>query len=334
MESLELWQTLAFACVLFAFFVYSILDGFDLGLGILMPFIARDERERMSLFKAIAPFWDGNEVWLVIGSSALFASFPKAYSTLLPAFYLPFLFVILCFMCRIVSLELSYATGKVAKHFAAIFSISSLLASVAGLLAVGFIVAGLSTDGEGGFKLDIACLLRPLPYVLAAAFMLLMLLHTVSYLVWKVDGALKERMTHVAKHLWSVFAILFIASAVLLVRNEPAIWSKPLFWLGAAFTAGGALAFRLMLAPAREKWLFAITATAMAGLWLIAAGALFPNIVNSVHGDALITVHNSSSPLNTLKITVGAAVAGSVLIIGYTGFVYWVLGRKQAAKAN
>ncbi len=248
MESIELWQTAAFCCVLFAFFVYSILDGFDLGLGILMPFAAKDDAERMSLFKAIAPFWDGN----------------------------------------------------------------------------------------GSFALDLACLLKPLPYALATTLLALMLLHTVSYLVWKVDGALKDRLIALGKGLWIAYFPLLATSAALLVFSRPEVCGKPLFWLGAALAAGGAIAFRALLSPLKEKALFAATSLAMAGLWLIAAAALFPNIVNPLQGggEALITIHNASSPLNTLKIAVGASIAGAVIIISYTCAVYWLLGKKTASKAN
>ena len=335
MDSIELWQTLAFAFIVFAFFVYSVLDGFDLGTGVFLPFVAKTEEEKTSMFNAIAPFWDGNEVWLVIGSASLFAAFPNAYAKLLPAFYIPFLFVILCFMCRIISLELSYSSGRISKLFLGIFSVSSFLASLSGLLAVGFIVSGIEVDQTAGsFALTPACFFKPLPYLLAATLLSLILLHTVSFLVWKVDGALKERLTALAKKIWLVFGPLFIGSVIALGFSEPNIWSKPLIWLGAAIVAGAALAYRAMLRPGKEKHLFLISALGIGGIWIVVAGAMFPNIINPLGGGVSpVTVHNSSSPLNTLHFTVVFALIGAAVIIAYTAFVYKVLGKKRKDSA-
>jgi len=335
---LAVWQTLAFACVFLVFFVYSILDGFDLGLGILMPFVAKNDADRGALLRTIAPFWDGNEVWLVIGSSSLFAAFPEAYAKLLPAFYLPFLFVIFFFIARIVSLELSYASGKISKPFVDVFSAASLLASVAGLMAIGMMVSGIPSGEDGAFKLTLEAVLpsAPTALLIAASFLLLMLTHTVSYLIRKTEGTLKATLSAYGKELWLLYLIALAATASSLLLKRPELAAKPLLWAGVALAVGASVAYRLSFgSEAAERRLFLFSSLAMGGLWLIAAAALFPNIVNPAKGtNPLVTVYNSSSPLNTLKLVVVIALAGAAAISAYTGFVYKTLARKTGSKAS
>jgi cytochrome d ubiquinol oxidase subunit II len=163
MGAFNIWPTLSFICIIFMLFVYSVLDGFDLALGILLPFAARTAEEKRSLLGAISPFWDGNEVWLVIAVSTLFAAFPAAYAALLPAFYLPLLFVLVLFILRAVSIESSYGGEGDPALWVAVFSASSSLAVFCGLVFISLVVSGISVNGAGGLRFRISDVLGPLP---------------------------------------------------------------------------------------------------------------------------------------------------------------------------
>jgi cytochrome d ubiquinol oxidase subunit II len=313
----------------FMFYMYSILDGFDLGLGVMIGFITKNDDEKRTLLSTISPFWDGNEVWLVIGVSTLFAGFPGVYSKLLPAFYLPFLFIIICFISRAISLESSYSGKSLSKFSLAVFSVSSFLAASAGILFLAIIVSGLPSDESGMPLLKLEYLLQPLPLIFAAAWMLMMLMHSMSYLVRKTGGVLKDRLMRYAKKLGTIFIFLFIISLFLLYFRKPGIFMQPLAWIGVSMTISGAFLYRFLQSPKTDKYMFSLTALAMGGIWMIAAGSMLPGIINPVQdGNAAMTIYNTSAPLNTLKIVVYSSLVGMMTIIIYTIFVYRIFRLK------
>jgi cytochrome d ubiquinol oxidase subunit II len=309
--------------------MYSILDGFDLGLGVMINFIAKNDDEKRTLLSTISPFWDGNEVWLVIGVSALFAGFPGVYSKLLPAFYLPFLFIIICFIARAISLEHSYSGKNLSKFSLAVFSVSSFLAASAGILFLSLIVSGLPSKESGMPLLKSEYLIQPLPLIFAATWVLMMLMHSISYLVRKTEGVLKDRLMRHAKRLGTIFIFLFIISLFLLYFRKPVICMQPLAWIGVLMTISGAFLYRFLQSPKTDKYMFSLTALAMGGIWMIAAGSMLPGIINPVHdGTAAMTIYNTSAPLNTLKIVVYSSLVGMMTIIIYTIFVYGIFRMK------
>ncbi len=330
MDTITFWQIMGFSSIIFMMFMYSILDGFDLGIGILIGFVTANDEEKKKLLAAVTPYWDGNEVWLVIAVSTLFAAFPAAYSTMLPSFYLPFLAIIILFICRAISLDFTYGGSRIAKIPLAVFSITSFLAAFFGIFFLTVIVSGITIDGTGAFRVTAGNLLRPGPMVFTAAWLLLLLLHSISYLAGKSDGMLKERLLRYAKRLWAVNMALFPAALVLLCHDLPEIWGKPVIWLGIAITISAMGLHRIAQKPSLEKFMFPLSTLAMGGVWLIIAGALFPNIVNAARQDnALMTIYNSSAPLNTLKLVVLSAMAGMAAIIAFALFTYGILGRKR-----
>lgn len=330
MDTIIFWQIMAFSCIIFMMFMYSILDGFDLGIGMLIGFVTTNNDEKKKLLAAVTPYWDGNEVWLVIAVSTLFAAFPAAYSTMLPSFYLPFLGIIILFICRAISLDFTYGGSGISKIPLAIFSITSFLAALFGIFFLTVIVSGIAVDGTGAFRVTAGNILRPGPIVFTAAWLLLLLLHTISYLAGKSDGILKERLLRYAKRFRAVSMVLFPAAIVLLCRDLPGIRERPVIWLGAAMTISGMGLHWITQKLHLEKFMFPLSAFAMGGVWLIIAGALFPNIVNPAQkGNALMTIYNSSAPLNTLKLVVLSAMAGMAAIIAFALFTYGILGKKR-----
>ena len=323
MDSLVFWQILGFSCIVFMFYMYSILDGFDLGAGILIYFVTENDEGRMTILGSILPFWDGNEVWLVLAVSTFFAAFPAAYSRLLPAFYLPVIFVISCFIIRAVSLELSYSGKTRSRLPLPVFAVSSFVAAYSGILFLAFIVSGVPVNENGIFTLDVKCLLKPLPLVLSAAWLILMLMHSVSYLVRKSYGSLKARLLIVARTLWPVFLVLFAVSIVLLFMKMPAIRARPMVWIGLKATLSGAGLYRFSLSREKEKRMFAFSSISMGGVWIVVSAAMFPNII-SPPGDAAaaMTLFDSSAPLSTLRIVVLSSLVAMAAIIAYTFFVY------------
>ncbi|MFZ2657729.1 MAG: cytochrome d ubiquinol oxidase subunit II [Victivallales bacterium] len=329
MDALAFWQISAFACLIFMMFMYSILDGFDLGLGVLIGFVTENDEEKRTLLGYISPFWDGNEVWLVIAVSTLFAAFPQAYSNLLPSFYLPFLFIIILFMCRAISLEFAYSGKDISRTSLWIFSITSFLASSLGILFLGVMISGIPTGKDGVFMFSAMDIIRPLPLIFASAWILLMLLHSISYMTRKSDGALRDRLMKLAKRMFPAFTVLYLTGIFLLYLRMPQIAGRPVVLAGAFMTIAGALAFRSAIGSKVERHMFAFSTLAMGGVWVVMAGSMFPNIANPVqNGNGIMTIYDSSAPLNTLRVIVLSALFGMASLIVYVFSVYAIFRRK------
>lgn len=174
------WPFAAFILILLIFFIYSVLDGFDLGIGLVLPFI-RDPAEKKRLLSLIAPFWDGNEVWLVMGAGLFFAAFPGAFATLLPAFYLPFMAVIGAYILRAVALEFSYHDPKREGFWRALFSAGSFGVLLIGLLALGHLLRGIPMSGPGFPAMTGRTLFAPFPIAFALLGIFIAAWHGLSY---------------------------------------------------------------------------------------------------------------------------------------------------------
>jgi cytochrome d ubiquinol oxidase subunit II len=155
MELLEILQNIWFLLIGILFVGYSILDGFDLGLGSLFPFLAKSEEDQRSLLNIIWPFWDGNEVWLLTAGGALFAAFPHAYATVFSGFYLALMLVLLALILRAVSLEFWFYDEKRRGLWEKTFIIGSFLPSLLFGVALGNVIIGIplneSMDFTGNF---------------------------------------------------------------------------------------------------------------------------------------------------------------------------------------
>ena len=176
----ETWINLSFLIVLVFFCIYSVLDGFDLGIGMRIPWI-KDPALAGRLIGLISPFWDGNEVWLVMGAGFLFAAFPQVFSALLSAYYLPFMMVAGAYLVRAAALEFSYHdTGRV-QLWRNIFGVSSLAIVLGGLTAVGFFVQKLSMKAPGAPETGVGFFQAPFPYLFAVAGAAVTFWHGAAY---------------------------------------------------------------------------------------------------------------------------------------------------------
>jgi cytochrome d ubiquinol oxidase subunit II len=312
MDTHVIWALL----VAFALTAYTVFDGFDLGVGLLVPFIAR--AERAPVFDAISPVWDGNETWLVLAGVGLFAAFPVAYSVLLPAFYLPLLMMIMGLVLRGVALEMSYANPDAPGPWNAVFSLGSCAAAscqglLAGALLTGVKVAHLHFAGR---PQDV---LTPLGLLLAGALPVLYALLGASWLYLKITGPLQQRVRRYAFRLMGVALVLGLAVVVVRQGMRPyssAAGALQLAAFGALALAAGRL--RRQRELTQFCWLVVLVAladtAALVGLW--------PYMV-----PPSLTLWQVAAPTDNtpqLLVTLGAVM----LIISYLGYSYYVFQGK------
>jgi cytochrome d ubiquinol oxidase subunit II len=330
--------TLWFWIVAVMLTAYVILDGFDIGAGIIHLLVARSDRERRASLRAIGPVWDGNEVWLLAAGGTLYFAFPLLYASSFSGFYLPLMMVLWLLMGRGISVELrSHLDGIVWRaFFDTVFSVSSILLAIFYGAALGNVIRGVPLRADGYFFVPLWTNWRvgPQPGVLdwytvgaGVAALAILALHGALYVGLKTSGEVNSRARRVANVMWPVVLALTIACLLL------TLWVRPGL-LGNYRQFPVALAIPLVVFASlalvfyfhrkgQEKPAFVCSSVYIAFMLVGAAVALFPNVLPaSTEARYSLTIHNTAAPAYGLNIGIIWWVIGMALALGYFVFVY------------
>jgi cytochrome d ubiquinol oxidase subunit II len=308
---------------------YFVLEGFDFGVGMLLPFVPRREREREVLLESIGPFWDGNEVWLVVAAGAMFAAFPAWYATTFSGFYLALLLVLVLLILRVVSFE--WRGKGDSPRWRAAWLAANAVASVGAPLVWGIALAnfvhGVPLDGSGDFAGGFADLFSPYTVLGGVAVVALFAFHGASFLVLRTTGELCERAARAARLLALPAVVLVAAFAVATVatavdRNDKDVFPPAL----PAALAIGAVALAGVLALRRRSvWAFALTAAGTVLTVATVFTSLYPRVlVSSPEFANSLTIENSASAHYTLVVITVVALAVTPVVLLYQGWTYHV----------
>jgi len=309
---------------------YAVLDGFDLGVGILHP-LARADSERRAFLNAIGPIWDGNEVWLVTFGGALFAAFPMAYATVFSGFYLAFMALLFALIFRAVSIEFrSKRPGKLWRSAWDLgFFGSSVLASLLFGVGVGNAMVGLKLDGRGVYVGTFFDLLNPYSLGVGLLTVAMFAVHGALYLGLKLPpGPLLDRVRAWTWHSWGLFLVLYILGTIFTLMQIPhATANFAHFPWAAAIVVLNVLALaNVPRAVHRGLPLQAFVSSALTILALVAllGLGLWPNLVTATNDGAhSLTVYRAASSPGTLRTMLIIAAIGMPFVLVYTGAVYW-----------
>jgi cytochrome d ubiquinol oxidase subunit II len=313
--------------------VYFMLDGFDLGAGILNGFIGKEEGERRQILSAVGPVWNGNEVWLLTAGGATFAAFPGTYALMFSYLYSALLLILFSLIVRGVALEFrgKVDSGGWRKGWDVALFIGSFLPALLFGVAFGNIFKGLPMDGAG-YHGSLQSLLNPYGLLTGVLFVLLFLVHGSLYISVKTDGPVSNRAARVSKRLW--FFLLAAAVAFLgytyfatgLYDNyfaTPMLLAVPLL---AVFSLLG-----IMIFAAKGAYLKALYSSCLTIVMVTFTGVigLFPNLIpSSIDPQYSLTIFNSSSSVYTLKIMTGVALIFVPVVIAYQAWTYRIFRRK------
>ena len=317
---------------------YAVLDGFDLGVGMLHLFV-RDDIERRIVLNSIGPLWDGNEVWLVVFGGALFAAFPEAYATMLSALYLPIMVLLFSLIGRAISIE--FRSKRPSKAWRSYWDFSFFLSSfvVTSLfgVAAGNAIVGIPLDVRGEYAGSLLGLVTPYTAAVGLFTCSAAALHGSIFLYLKTEGELQKR---VHGWMWRTFFV-FLAMYVVVTGSTLAFvphatdnlerW--PITWIIPFLNALAVANIPRAIHKGKPRYAFFSSCCVIAALVALFGLAIFPNLVVSSSAAPSLTIYNAASSPKTLAIMAVIAAIGMPFVLTYTGIVYWVFrGKVQLSK--
>lgn len=315
-------------------FGYAVLDGFDLGVGILLPFV-RQDRDRRLLVNAIGPLWDGNEVWLVTFGGALFAVFPEAYATIFSGFYLAFMLLLVALIFRAVSLE--FRSKHISPHWCrvwdSLFAASSLTATLLFGVATGNMLVGLPINIEHEFIGSFWTLINPYSLLVGLLVIAMFALHGSIYLYLKTEDTLQGRIKNWMWTAFGVFMALYILVTIYTLVALPGVVRNfrtlPMAWLVPVANVLAIANIPRAIYKDKPRYAFASSCAAFAAFVFLLGMALFPNLVpSSLNLAWSLTIYNAASSPKTLATAAIIAAIGMPLVLTYTTVIYWVFRGK------
>ncbi|MFO7569780.1 MAG: cytochrome d ubiquinol oxidase subunit II [Smithellaceae bacterium] len=323
MENIQNFQVLWFILIFILLMGYSLLDGFDLGVGILLPFIGGKKEEKDTLIASIGPVWDGNEVWLVTGGGALFAAFPHAYATAFSGFYLAIMLVLFGLIFRAVSMEFRAHDPAHAGLWEAALAFGSFVAAFLFGVALGNVIYGVPIDGAMEYAGGFFTLLRPLPLLFGATGLAAVVLQGATWAIIKTKDDLRDRAYRAASVLLWINMLLALVYFFALVSKFPELSGHMLFYVAVLISAIGWTGLFFSLRARNDGRPFWAASLSFSGLWLAAGAAQFPHLIRASNAPEMgLTIYNSSTGLYTLQVMTVIALVGMPVVIGYTLFVY------------
>jgi cytochrome d ubiquinol oxidase subunit II len=325
-------NTIWFMLVTVLFIGFFFLEGFDYGVGILLPFLGRDDAERRMIINAIGPVWDGNEVWMVTAGGALFASFPNVYATLFSGFYLALVLMLVSLILRGVSFEFrGKRSGKSWRSLWdwAIFTGSFLPALLWGV-AVANLMRGFAIGQDMNYYGGLLPLLNPFALLGGVVFVALFTMHGANFLVRKVSNETAGRAKKVAFSAWIAATVLTVAFVAWTFFSTDILTKPGINGLIPAILAALALLLTgWLIRSGKSGWAFITGSLTIIFATLMVFAGLYPRIlIPTLEPSWSLTIINAASSPYTLKVmTIVAAIFVPVVLI-YQGWTYWIFRKR------
>ena len=323
-----------FILIAFLFAGYFLLEGFDFGVGMLLPFVGRDEPRRKAMLGTIGPVWDGNEVWLITAGGALFAAFPEWYASMFSGFYLPLFLILVALIVRIVGLEWRFKVNderwRAWCDRAIIFG--SWLPPILWGVAVANLVRGVPLNADKNLDSGFSTLLGLLnPYALVGgiAFAAVFALHAVTFLRLKTAGKLRDEVGKAAL-IPALSALIF--GGVFLIWTQLG-YGKTWLWAVVVIAVAGLVIAISATVSNRDGIAFSATAVTVVAVTTVVFGAMYPYLMSTTLADGVsLDIWNSASNPYTLKIMTWTALVITPLVIAYQAWTYWVFRKRLMAE--
>jgi cytochrome bd ubiquinol oxidase subunit II len=315
---------------------FFILEGFDFGVGILLPFVGKNDIEKRVIINTIGPLWDANEVWLVLAGGATFAAFPQWYATLFSGFYLPLLLVLVALILRGVSFEFrsKFKNAKWRLAWDACTFLGSLLPPLLFGVAFSNILKGVPIDGNMAYTGGFFNLLNGYALIGGLTFLGISILLGALFLNLKTSDTIQIRAKSIASTLWIPIIVLigiFLAMTIRTTQPTPEVLAIIIGVVTIVAAFFGYFVYRMN----RDGLSFGLLVLASAGNTATIFAALFPNVmVSSSNPEWSLTIINAASSQNTLTIMSIVALIFLPIALAYQGWNYWVFRKRLTFKVE
>jgi cytochrome bd ubiquinol oxidase subunit II len=310
---------------------YFVLEGFDFGVGLLLPVLGRDEARRRVLINTIGPVWDGNEVWLLVAGGATFAAFPEWYASLFSGFYLALLLILVALIARGVAFEYRGKVDSVVwrRRWDLCIVVGSAVPALLWGVAFGNIVRGVPLDAQHHYVGSFFDLLNPYALLGGLTTLALFATHGAVFVALKTDGPIRAHAHRIADRVGSGTVAL---AAVFLLWTQLG-YGRGITWATAGLAAVALVGALLANRRGREGWAFAATAVTIAAATVTLFANLYPYVLPSTVDPAFgLTVDNASSTPYTLRVMSWVALAFTPIVLVYQGWTYWVFRRRLTVR--
>ena len=329
--SYEFLQTLWFILIALLWIGFFFLEGFDFGVGMLLPFLGKKDDERRAIINSIGSVWDGNEVWLLTAGGATFAAFPHWYATMFSGFYLALFLLLVGLIMRGISFEYRSKDANPAwrNRFDWMIAIGSFMSAL--LLGAAFanLARGVPIDENMMFTGNLFTLLNPYGLLGGVTTVSIFLLHGANFLGLKLEGELRERVNVFAKKLWVVTSVLYIALGVF--TYAAGFWARGIVNPGIVPIAAVAvlLVARYFIDQKMEGWAFIMVGLNIVLTQVTFFSMSFPNVMLSTTNPAYsLTIYNASSSQYTLTVMSIVALIFVPIVLVYQGWTYYMFRKR------
>jgi cytochrome d ubiquinol oxidase subunit II len=320
-----------FIVIAFMLAMYVLLDGYDLGVAAIAPFIARNDRERAVTMESIGPFWNGNEVWLIAAGAALFALFPVAYAASFSGFYLPFIVVLWLLMFRGLALELRnhYASELWHQFWDAAFSLSSAVLIFVFGLTLGNLLRGVPLDAAGYFEGTFTFLLNPYAVLVGLFAVATLGAHGAAFAAMRIDGAPGDRAMETLR--WALWAVLLLYASVTAVTLIAHPASRGWLVVMPVLSLAALAALWWNARQGQRAGAFAFSSSFVVTLLAAWSGTLFPYLLPAFPwGRGGVSIFASAPSTAGLSCGLAVTVIGIIAVAIYAPIVW----RRMAGKVR
>lgn len=319
-------QILWFVLIAVLWTGYLVLEGFDFGVGMLLPVLGRTDKDRRLMINTIGPVWDGNEVWLLTAGGATFAAFPEWYATMFSGFYIPLFIILIALILRGISFEYRSKINDPTwqKRCDQGIIIGSWLPSILWGVAFANLVRGVELDANFEYVGGFWALLNPFALLGGVVTLLLFLTHGSVFLALKTQGDMRERSRRLAGYL----SVASVVTAAVWALWAQIAYSVPWTWAAVVVAAVALVGVVLANGMGREGWAFTLSALAIVAAVVLIFGSMYPDVMPALDPANSLNIRNASSTDYTLTVMSWVAVALVPLVLLYQGWTFWVFRKR------
>ncbi|QVL56467.1 MAG: cytochrome d ubiquinol oxidase subunit II [Simkaniaceae bacterium] len=331
---LETFQIIWYFVIGISVIMYTVLDGFDLGVGCLHLF-TRSDQERRLMLNAIGPVWDGNEVWLIIVFGAMFVGFPPVYATICSSFYFIIMILLMGLMIRAVAIEFRSKQESIGwrRFWDVMFSIGSyVIAFTLGVL-MGNIIVGIPIDQDEIFQGSFAGFFTPYTILVGILGVTIFMMHGAIYMLMKTEGTMHKRVRRWVNPTIIIFIICYIATTIMTLIYKPhmidIMRETPALFLVGVFALIAIVCVPLFASRGKDGTAFIFSSISIALLFILFGLGTYPNMVRSnLDPSYSLTLFNSSATVATFKVVLIVAGIGVPMVLAYGYWIYRIFRGK------